>query len=327
MASAHPFPAPPAVPSTSVFKNDIFKGKVLFCTGGGSGICKAMTEAIVSIYGYHMLSRVIYGLVVFHAGVDEAWGFGNYRRAKVSKLCLLLDRLEAATKELTTATGQRCIAAQADVRKPEQLHAAVQKTIEAFGRIDFVICGAAGNFLAPISGLSENAFRTVIEIDTLGTYNTVKATLPHVRSSHGAYIHVSATLHYSGTPYQAHVSAAKAGVDALSNVIAVEEGPRGVRSNIIAPGPIGDTEGMERLSAQHADAMNQTISIIPLQRMGEKQDCANMAVFLFSEAANWITGQILVVDGGSEHLRPPQLPYPSSVLDPEGTKSIIKGKL
>lgn len=95
---------------------------------------------------------------------------------------------------------------------------------------------AAGNFLAPISGMSENAFRTVIEIDMIGTYNTLKATLPSVRETKGAYLHISATLHYSGTPYQAHVSAAKAAIDALSNVIAVEEGPRGVRSNVVAPG-------------------------------------------------------------------------------------------
>ncbi len=90
--------------------------------------------------------------------------------------------------------------------------------------------------LSPISGLSQNAFKTVIDIDLLGTYNTIKATLPHIRSSKGSYIHISATLHYSGTPWQAHVSAAKAGVDALSAVLAVEEGPRGVRSNVIAPG-------------------------------------------------------------------------------------------
>ena len=84
--------------------------------------------------------------------------------------------------------------------------------------------------------MSENAFKTVIEIDLLGTYHTVKATLPHLRKTKGAYLHISVTLHYRGTPWQAHVSAAKAGVDALSNVIAVEEGPRGIRSNVLAPG-------------------------------------------------------------------------------------------
>ncbi|KAG8906605.1 hypothetical protein FRC00_012455, partial [Tulasnella sp. 408] len=197
--------APPPPPSTDVFRDDIFKGKVLFCTGGGSGICKSMTQAIMR----HGASAAIVG-----------------RK---------LDRLEASAKELSSATGQRCIAAQADVRSPEQLKAAVAKTVETFGKIDFVICGAAGNFLAPISGLSENAFRTVIEIDTLGTFNTVKATLSQIRQTRGSYIHVSALLHHQGTPYQAHVSAAKAAVDALSAVIAVEEGPRGVRSNVIAP--------------------------------------------------------------------------------------------
>lgn len=142
---------------------------------------------------------------------------------------------ESAAK-LEKETGKQCLAAAADVRSKEAMGGAVDAAIKRFGRIDFVVCAAAGNFLAPISGLSENAFRTVIEIDTLGTYNTVKATLPYIRKTKGAYLHISATLHYSGTPYQAHVSAAKAAIDALSNVIAVEEGPRGVRSNIVAPG-------------------------------------------------------------------------------------------
>jgi 2,4-dienoyl-CoA reductase [(3E)-enoyl-CoA-producing], peroxisomal len=145
-----------------------------------------------------------------------------------------LYRLSKTAKELSEATGRTCIPAQADVRDPKSLRDAVSKTIEKFGRIDFVICGvsliaidlivpnssfvtgAAGNFLAPISGISENAFRTVVEIDTvssqecflcphrhlpqqkLGTFNTIKATIAHVRASKGSYILVSATLHYNG---------------------------------------------------------------------------------------------------------------------------------
>ncbi|EGN97106.1 hypothetical protein SERLA73DRAFT_183708 [Serpula lacrymans var. lacrymans S7.3] len=282
--------------STDVFKPEIFKGKVLFCTGGGSGICKSMTEAVMR----HGANAVIVG-----------------RK---------LDRLTQTSKELSEATGQTCIPAQADVRQPQQLKDAVAKTIEKFGRIDFVICGAAGNFLASIDGMSENAFKTVIEIDTLGTFNTVKATLPHIRASKGSYIHVSATLHYKGTPYQVHVSAAKAGVDALSNVLAVEEGPRGVRSNVIAPGPIGGTEGMSRLS-------NQTVrkedgdSRYPLGRMGHLKDVANATVFLFSNAASYVTGQIIPIDGGVEHMRTFQLPYPRAVLDPESVKEMIKPRL
>jgi len=241
-----------------------------------------------------------------------------------------LDRLQQAAKELSDATGKACIPAQADVRHPEQLKDAVDKTIQQFGRIDFVICGAAGNFLAPISGLSENAFRTVMEIDTLGSFNTVKATIPYLRKSKGAYIHVSATLHYRGTPLQAHVSAAKAAVDALSRVIAVEEGPWGVRSNVIAPGPISGTEGMDRLGVKRPDGSandDHYNALIPLGRQGHVKDCANAAVFLFSGAASLITGDILVVDGGCQHLASTLFPYPQSVIDPQSVARMMKPRL
>ncbi|KAJ3793895.1 2,4-dienoyl-CoA reductase [Lentinula aff. detonsa] len=269
--------------STSSFKSNIFEGKVLFCTGGASGICRGMTEAVMR----HGANAVIIG-----------------RR---------LDRLEQTSKELSAATGRSCISAQADVRQPKSLKEAAQKAIDVFGRIDFVICGAAGNFMAPISGLSENAFKTVIEIDTLGTYNTIKATIPHVRATKGAYISVSATLHYNATPYQVHVSAAKAA-----------EGPHGVRSNVIAPGFIAGTEGFDRLANKN-DQSNGFSA--PLGRFGDVKDVANAAVFLFSDAASYVTGQVIPVDGGAEHLRTTFFPYPQSVLDPTTMQKLMKGKL
>ncbi|KAI0697454.1 hypothetical protein BC835DRAFT_765932 [Cytidiella melzeri] len=286
----------PVADSTSVFKHGLFDGKVLFCTGGGSGICKEMTRAMMR----HGANAAIVG-----------------RK---------LDRLVKSAEELSKDTGRNCLPVQGDVRQPKALQEAVAKTIEKYGRIDFVICGAAGNFLAPISGLSENAFRTVIEIDTLGTYHTIKATLPHVRKSKGAYIHVSATLHYKGTPYQVHVSAAKAAVDATSAVLAVEEGPHGVRSNVIAPGPIGGTEGMDRLGTKGDDDSSMS-RLLPAGRLGDKRDIGNATVFLFSEAASFVTGQVVVVDGGAEHLRTTQLPYPQSVLDPGSVQHVIKPRL
>jgi len=289
--TASPYVAP-VVDSTTVFKPDIFNGKVLFCTGGGSGICRAMTEGVMR----HGANATVVG-----------------RK---------LDRLTKAAEELSEATGRTCIPAQADVRDPMSLRNAVSKTIEKFGRIDFVICGAAGNFLAPISGMSENAFRTVVEIDTLGTFNTIKATMAHVRASKGSYIHVSATLHYKGTPFQAHVSAAKAGVDALSAVLAVEEGPHGVRSNVISPGATSGTEGLDRLSTGLAQP-----SATAAGRWGHVKDMANAAIFLFSDVASYITGQVLLVDGGYEHLRSSQLPYPQAVLDPASFAYLIKAKL
>ncbi|KAH9028395.1 NAD-P-binding protein [Lactarius hengduanensis] len=285
--------AHPAVDSTAIFKKDIFKNRVLFCTGGGSGICREMTEAVMR----HGANATIVGRNV--------------------------ERLTKAAQELSAATGSTCIAVKADVRDPKQVQAAVQLTIEKYGRIDFVINGAAGNFLAPISGLSENGFRTVIEIDTLGTYHTIKATLPHVRATKGSYIHVSATLHYRGTPYQVHVSAAKAAVDATSAVLAVEEGPHGIRSNVIAPGPIEATEGADRLLPKgREDSLP-----LPTGRKGESRDVANAAVFLFSDAASFISGQVLVVDGACEHVRGFALPYPQSVLDPASVKHLIKPRL
>jgi peroxisomal 2,4-dienoyl-CoA reductase len=126
-----------------------------------------------------------------------------------------------------------------------------------------------------------------------------------------------------GTPYQAHVSAAKAGVDALSAALAVEEGPHGVRSNVIAPGPIAGTEGVDRLTPKGQNLGRA----IPAGRLGDSRDVANTAVFLFSNAASYITGQIIVVDGGAEHLRSGPLPYPQAVLDPASVRDVIKSKI
>ena len=169
--------------------------------------------------------------------------------------------------------------------------------------------GAAGNFLAPITQLSSNAFKTVIDIDVLGSYNTVKATLPHLVTSArkhnsnskpasqiagtgGRVIFVSATFHYTAVPLQTHVSVAKAGVDALSNNLALEFGPRGVTSNVIAPGGIAGTEGMERLS--QTENVEKALKVIPLGRLGTVKEIADATVYLFSDAGNYVNGQTLV---------------------------------
>jgi len=220
--------------------------------------------------------------------------------------------------------------------------------------------GAAGNFLAPLSGLSENAYKTVIEIDTVWRVRfTLHASwlifaisseplipskpLSPISANHMAHTSMSALLFttevrpssfawgldtnptLTGLPYQAHVSSAKAGVDALSRVIAVEEGPWGVRSNVIAPGPIAATEGMSRLSVSGTGPPIE--SYIPLGRQGATQDIANATVFLFSDAASLITGEALVVDGGLQHLSSSNFPYPDAVLDPESARKLFKGKL
>jgi peroxisomal 2,4-dienoyl-CoA reductase len=168
--------------------------------------------------------------------------------------------------------------------------------------------GAAGNFLAPITQLSANAFKSVIDIDVLGSYNTMKATLPHVlasaaihrsdgttpnpRGTGGRFLFISATIHYTALPLQTHVSAAKAGVDSLSNSLALEMGPRGVTSNVIAPGAIAATEGVARLVRN--TVIDASVKMIPAGRYGTVKEIADATVYLFSDSGNYVNGSTVV---------------------------------
>jgi 2,4-dienoyl-CoA reductase [(3E)-enoyl-CoA-producing], peroxisomal len=253
----------------------MFAGKVLFATGASTK--DGINIAIVRSY-------VAEGGRVFLVG----------RRQQ-----LLDDRCV----ELGGATRAR--AAVADVRNETQLQAAVQQCVAAFGRIDALLCGAAGNFLCSSEDLSTNALRTVIEIDTIGTFVAIQACRAELARTKGCILSISATLHYTQTPLQLHASVAKAGLDALTRNLAVEFGKLyGVRVNGIAPGAIAGTEGMSRLSGgQDASAITD---IIPMRRMGVPADIAKCAIFLLSDAASYITGQNIVVDGGAQ-LHTPEL--------------------
>jgi len=204
------------------------------------------------------------------------------------------DKLDAAAKEISQLGP--CLGVAADVRNFEQVKAAVDAAVKAFGKIDILVNGAAGNFLAPLRKLSPNAFKTVIDIDLIGTFNTTKACYEHLVASKGCVLNISATLHYKGNPFQGHPAAAKAGVDALTRVMATEWGPLGIRANVIAPGPIAATEGMKRLMPKGFDEIAPRL--VPLQRHGSVRDIEYMALFLASDAGAWATGQIFVIDGG-----------------------------
>ena len=146
--------------------------------------------------------------------------------------------------------------------------------------------------------MSPNAFKSVIDIDVLGTFNTIKATIPHLlRSPSPKILYISATFHYTGLPLQAHVSAAKAAVDSLSASVALEYGPRGVQSNVIAPGGIDATEGLSRLMSSDPEAMKSYARSIPSGRIGTVRDVADATVYLFSEAGSYVNGQVIPVDG------------------------------
>jgi 2,4-dienoyl-CoA reductase [(3E)-enoyl-CoA-producing], peroxisomal len=160
--------------------------------------------------------------------------------------------------------------------------------------------------------MSSNAFKAVMDIDVLGTFNTVKATIAYLMKSAaanrnrdeekgltgGRIIYVSATFHYTGLPLQAHVSAAKASIDSLMASVALEYGPFGVTSNVIAPGPVKDTEGMERLSSKKVDMADKE-KVIPSGRWGTVRDIADATVFIFSDAGSLVNGQAIAVDGAA----------------------------
>ena len=254
-----------------LFADGILEGHVAFVTGGGTGITGGVARALAE------------------AG------------AKVALVSRSIEHLEPAAKAINDACGAsskmgEALAVAADVRKPDEIEKAIAATVERFGKIDIVVNGAAGNFLCKAEELSPNGFGTVVDIDLKGTFNVCRASFEELKKHGGQILNISATLHYLGTPMQLHVSAAKAGVDALTRNLAVEWGRYGIRVNAIAPGPIGDTEGMKRLVPEPIkEKLKQRI---PLGRFGMIADIENAAVFLCSDAANYINGAVLVVDGG-----------------------------
>jgi peroxisomal 2,4-dienoyl-CoA reductase len=194
------------------------------------------------------------------------------------------------------ALGRRSVALPCDVRDAEAVAAAFAAAAAALGGLDVLVNGAAGNFLCPAESLSPNGFRTVVEIDLVGTFLCSRAAYPLLAAQGGgAIINITATLDYQGLPLQAHAGAAKAGIDALTRHLASEWGPKGIRVAAIAPGPIGDTEGMKRLGGGKEAEIARSV---PLRRLGRRDEIAAMAVFLASEAGSWITGTTIVIDGG-----------------------------
>ena len=248
-----------------VFADDILQGKVAFVTGGGTGIT---------------------------GGIARAFAEHGARVAITSRKEENLIPMQQFIEE----NGGECLAIPSDVRVYGAVEKAIDQTIDEFGKIDIVVNGAAGNFLCAADQLSANGFGTVVDIDTKGTFNVCRAAFTALEESKGQILNISATLHYLATPLQIHVSAAKAGVDALTRNLAVEWGRHGIRVNAIAPGPIGDTEGMKRLVPEPIkEKLRQGI---PLGRFGEIADIEKAAVFLCSDGASYIHGTVLVVDGG-----------------------------
>ncbi|KAL6198645.1 hypothetical protein ACLB2K_028434 [Fragaria x ananassa] len=267
----------------SPFKAEILKGKVALLTGGASGIGYEISVQL----GKHGASIAVMG-----------------RRKNV---------IDSAIEALLSL-GIPAIGFVGDVRKRDDAVRVLESTVKHFGRLDILVNAAAGNFLVPSEDLSPNGFRTVLDIDAVGTFTMCHEALKYLKkgapgkdsSAGGTIINISATLHYTASWYQIHVSAAKAAVDSITRSLALEWGTDyDIRVNGIAPGPIGDTAGLSKLLPQE---MMSELTANPITKLGQKWDIAMAAVYLVSTAGKYMNGTTLVVDGADWLTKPSHLP-------------------
>jgi NAD(P)-dependent dehydrogenase (short-subunit alcohol dehydrogenase family) len=248
---------------------DLYKGKTVFVTGGGSGINLGIACNFAAL-GAHI--------------------------AICGRTQEKLDAAATQLRSLNEHVRGTVLPVVADVRDPAALEAAFERTQAEVGTLDVVVAGAAGNFVCPAEELSPNGFRTVIEIDLLGAFHASRFAFEQLKQTKGCLIYVSAPQASVPQAYQAHVGAAKAGIDIMMKNLAIEWGRYGIRANSIVPGPIAGTEGMKRLSNEETTA--EHLQSLPLRDYGTVDDIGHAAVFLASPLARYITGAVLAVDGG-----------------------------
>lgn len=247
------------------FAEGLFRGKTVFVTGGGGTINAGIARGFAEL------------------GADLAL-CGRTRAS-----------LEAAAASIRALSAQALVV-EADVQRIETLESALAATVRRFGKVDVLVCGAAANFPAPAEQMTAEGFAKVISVDLMGSFNAARAAFPHLKATKGNVIFVSATNALMPFAFQAHVGAAKAGIDSLMRGLALEWGKHGIRCNSILPGPIEETEGLRRLLT--AEDIAELSTYVPIGRFGTIEDCAAVCCFLASPAASLLTGVALVADGG-----------------------------
>jgi NAD(P)-dependent dehydrogenase (short-subunit alcohol dehydrogenase family) len=254
-----------------MLRDNALSDKVIVVTGGGSGLGKAMTKYFMEL------------------------------GAKVAITSRDLEKLQKTASELETETNGTCLALQCDVRHYDQVENMLQETIKHFGRVDVLLNNAAGNFIAPTERLSANAFDTVIDIVLKGSKNCTLAFGKHwidTKQTNTTILNIVTTYAWTGSAYVVPSATAKAGVLAMTRSLAVEWAKYGIRSNAIAPGPFPTKGAWDRLLPGDLAEKFDMSKKVPLKRVGNHQELANLAAYLVSDFSAYVNGEVITIDGG-----------------------------
>jgi NAD(P)-dependent dehydrogenase (short-subunit alcohol dehydrogenase family) len=257
--------------SAKMLRDDALNGKVIVITGGGSGLGKAMTKYFMEL------------------------------GAKVAITSRDIEKLKTTSAELEAETGGICLPVQCDVRHYEEVEAMLQEVLKVYGKVDVLLNNAAGNFISPTERLSANAFDTIIDIVLKGSKNCTLAFGKHwidTKQESSTVLNIVTTYAFTGSAYVVPSATAKAGVLAMTRSLAVEWAKYGIRTNAIAPGPFPTKGAWDRLLPGDLKEKFDLSKKVPLKRVGDHQELANLAAYLVSDFSAYINGEVIVIDGG-----------------------------